>query len=66
MCPTPPVLTSCLLCTHPPHPVLRQRFVGDGKPRDHGRLIYRSVVPHAACPHADRDQMLGKINDDPR
>lgn len=47
-------------------PVLRQRFVGDGKPREHGRLIYRSVIPHAACPDADRDQMLGKINEDPR
>lgn len=44
---------------------MRRRFVNDGKPREHGRWIYRSVIEHASCPTAERDLMLGKINSDP-
>lgn len=45
---------------------MRRRFVNDGKPREHGRWIYRCVINHATPPEvAERDLMMGKINNDP-
>ena len=47
------------------HSRVRKCVINDGKPRDHGRIIYRSVIPYEKYPHIARDQMIGRVNDDP-
>ena len=47
------------------HSRVRNCVLNDGKPRDHGRIIYRSVIPYEKYPHIARDQMIGRVNRDP-
>jgi len=45
---------------------MRSLLIGDGKPRRHGRWIYRSVTSHPdACQLADREEVVGMIHIDP-